>query len=335
MQFRRPTPCTPAGADEPVTLDTIVSVFDEAESLPLFHAELRRAIGQCRLLNARVRVVYVDDGSTDGSADILDAFARDEGVEVLHLSRNFGHEAAMLAGLDHSSADFAVLLDADLQHPPAMIAPALAAALDGHDVVLLKRAAGTAGSPLRGLLTRAFYRGLDAISPVRIEPDVSDFLLIARPVVELLQQGFRERTRFLRGLVQWVGFRRTVLPFAAAPRVAGRSKYRSHRLVSLARDATLAFSAAPLRASFVAAAVMLLASLAVAVISLVGWWFGSPPSGYTTIMIFITTVAAAQFALLGILGEYVAQLVDEAKGRPIYIVARRTQSATRTAERAA
>jgi polyisoprenyl-phosphate glycosyltransferase len=335
MHLFRTTPRASECVAARVTLDVIVSVYDEAESLPLFHAELQRAVGQCGSLSARVRVIYVDDGSTDGSADILDAFGHDDGVEVLHLSRNFGHEAAMLAGLDHSTADFAILLDADLQHPPEMIAPALAAALDGHDVVLLKRAPRARESPLRGLLTRAFYRGLDAISPIRIEPDVSDFLLVARPVVELLQQGFRERTRFLRGLVQWVGFRRTVLTFTAAPRIAGRSKYRSWRLLSLARDATLAFSAAPLRVSFIAAAVMLLASLAVAALSLVGWWFGSPPSGYTTIMIFITTVAAAQFALLGILGEYVAQLVDEAKGRPIYIVARRTQATPRAADRAA
>jgi dolichol-phosphate mannosyltransferase len=335
MHSLRTSPPTPGCTAAPVTLDVIVSVYDEAESLPLFHAELHRVVAACERLPARARVIYVDDGSTDGSAAILDAFGRDDGVEVLHLSRNFGHEAAMLAGLDHSTSEFAVFLDADLQHPPEMIVPALAAALEGHDIVLMKRMARTAESPLRGLLTRSFYRGLNAISPIRIEPDASDFLLIARPVVELLQQGFRERTRFLRGLVQWVGFRRTVLPFTAPPRVAGCSKYGSYRLLSLARDATLTFSAAPLRVSFFAAAGMLLVSLAVAALSLVGWWLGSPPSGYTTIMIFITTVAAAQFALLGILGEYVAQLVEEAKGRPIYIVARRTQGLPRAVERAA
>lgn len=335
MQFLRTASNTSGFTAAPVTLDVIVSVYDEAESLPLFHAELQRVVAACERANARARVTYVDDGSTDGSAAILDDFSRNDGVEVLHLSRNFGHEAAMLAGLDHSTSEFAVFLDADLQHPPEMIAPALAAALEGYDIVLLKRVARAAESPLRGLLTRSFYRGLNAMSPLPIEPDASDFLLIARPVVELLQHGCRERTRFLRGLVQWVGFRRTVLPFTAPLRAAGRSKYGLCRLLSLARDATLTFSAAPLRVSFFAAGAMLLSSLAVAAISLVGWWFGSPPSGYTTIMIFITTVAATQFALLGILGEYVAQLVDEAKGRPIYIVARRTQGVPRAVERAA
>ena len=142
-------------------------------------------------------------------------------------------------------------------------------------------------------------------------------------MIDVLQREIRERTRFLRGLVQWVGFRRAVLSYTAAPRVAGRSKYRVGRLLGLARDATLAFSTAPLRVAFIAAIAMLLVCLATAVYSLGGWWLGNPPSGYTTIMLFSTAVAAAQFGLLGILGEYIGQLVDEAKGRPVYIVARR------------
>ena len=173
------------------------------------------------------------------------------------------------------------------------------------------------------------------ISALPLEPDASDFFLVGRPVIEVLQREIRERTRFLRGLVQWVGFRRAVLSYTAAPRMAGRSKYHLGRLFGLARDATLAFSTAPLRVAFIAAISMLLVCLATAVYSLGGWWLGNPPSGYTTIMLFSTAVAAAQFGLLGILGEYIGQLVDEAKGRPVYIVARRMGQAADNAIRRA
>jgi hypothetical protein len=178
--------------------------------------------------------------------------------------------------------------------------------------VLMRREAAPGGG-LRRACNAAFYRGLAVISALPLEPDASDFFLVGRPVIDVLQREIRERTRFLRGLVQWVGFRRAVLSYTAAPRRSGRSKYHLGRLFSLARDATLAFSTAPLRVAFVAAIAMLLACLATAVYSLGGWWLGNPPSGYTTIMLFSTAVAAAQFGLLGILGEYIGQLVDEAK----------------------
>jgi dolichol-phosphate mannosyltransferase len=241
----------------------------------------------------------------------------------------------MLAGLDDCDADHAVFLDADLQHPPEVVRRAMAVARAGHDVVLMRREAAP-GSGLRRACNAAFYRGLTVISALPLEPDASDFFLVGRPVIEVLQREIRERTRFLRGLVQWVGFRRAVLSYTAAPRTAGRSKYHLGRLFGLARDATLAFSTAPLRVAFIAAISMLLVCLATAVYSLGGWWLGNPPSGYTTIMLFSTAVAAAQFGLLGILGEYVGQLVDEAKGRPVYIVARRMgQAADHAIRRAA
>jgi dolichol-phosphate mannosyltransferase len=210
----------------------------------------------------------------------------------------------------------------------------MAVARAGHDVVLMRREAAPGGG-LRRACNAAFYRGLAVISALPLEPDASDFFLVGRPVIDVLQREIRERTRFLRGLVQWVGFRRAVLSYTAAPRRSGRSKYHLGRLFSLARDATLAFSTAPLRVAFVAAIAMLLACLATAVYSLGGWWLGNPPSGYTTIMLFSTAVAAAQFGLLGILGEYIGQLVDEAKGRPVYIVARRTGEAADNAIRRA
>lgn len=305
------------------TLDVIVSVYNEEAALPAFHEELTRVVGRLAAAGTEATIVYVNDGSQDNSPALLDRFATAPGVRALHLSRNFGHEAAMLAGLDDCSADYAIFLDADLQHPPAVVPEALALARAGHDVVLMRRAEA-AGGRLRRVCNAAFYRGLAAIATLPLEPDASDFFLVARPVIDVLQREMRERTRFLRGLVQWVGFRRTVLTFTAAPRVAGRSKYHLGRLIGLARDATLAFSTAPLRIAFGAGCVMFLSSLAMAVFTLGGWLLGEPPSGYSTIMIFSTFAAAAQFALLGILGEYVGQLVEEAKGRPVYIVARRS-----------
>ena len=322
-------------ATQRTTLDIIVSVYNEAASLPAFHAEATRLVSQLAAEGTDATIVYVNDGSIDESPGLLDRFAVEPGVRVLHLSRNFGHEAAMLAGLDDCDADHAVFLDADLQHPPEVVRRAVAVARAGHDVVLMRREAAP-GSGLRRACNAAFYRGLAVISALPLEPDASDFFLVGRPVIEVLQREIRERTRFLRGLVQWVGFRRAVLSYTAAPRTAGRSKYHLGRLFGLARDATLAFSTAPLRVAFIAAISMLLVCLATAVYSLGGWWLGNPPSGYTTIMLFSTAVAAAQFGLLGILGEYIGQLVDEAKGRPVYIVARRMgQAADHAIRRAA
>ena len=321
-------------ATQRTTLDIIVSAYNEAASLPAFHVEATRLVAHLAAEGIDATIVYVNDGSIDESAGLLDRFAAEPGVRVLHLSRNFGHEAAMLAGLDDCDADHAVFLDADLQHPPEVVRRAMAVARAGHDVVLMRREAAPGGG-LRRACNAAFYRGLAVISALPLEPDASDFFLVGRPVIDVLQREIRERTRFLRGLVQWVGFRRAVLSYTAAPRRSGRSKYHLGRLFSLARDATLAFSTAPLRVAFVAAIAMLLACLATAVYSLGGWWLGNPPSGYTTIMLFSTAVAAAQFGLLGILGEYIGQLVDEAKGRPVYIVARRTGEAADNAIRRA
>ena len=322
-------------ANQRTTLDIIVSAYNEAASLPAFHAEATQLVAHLAAEGTDATIVYVNDGSIDESPGLLDRFAVEPGVRVLHLSRNFGHEAAMLAGLDDCDADHAVFLDADLQHPPEIVRRAMAVARAGHDVVLMRREAAPGGG-LRRACNAAFYRGLTVISALPLEPDASDFFLVGRPVIEVLQREIRERTRFLRGLVQWVGFRRAVLSYTAAPRTAGRSKYHLGRLFGLARDATLAFSTAPLRVAFIAAISMLLVCLATAVYSLGGWWLGNPPSGYTTIMLFSTAVAAAQFGLLGILGEYVGQLVDEAKGRPVYIVARRMgQSADHAIRRAA
>ena len=321
-------------ATQRTTLDIIVSAYNEAASLPAFHVEATRLVAHLAAEGIDATIVYVNDGSIDESAGLLDRFAAEPGVRVLHLSRNFGHEAAMLAGLDDCDADHAVFLDADLQHPPEVVRRAMAVARAGHDVVLMRREAAPGGG-LRRACNAAFYRGLAVISALPLEPDASDFFLVGRPVIDVLQREIRERTRFLRGLVQWVGFRRAVLSYTAAPRRSGRSKYHLGRLFSLARDATLAFSTAPLRVAFVAAIAMLLACLATAVYSLGGWWLGNPPSGYTTIMLFSTAVAAAQFGLLGILGEYIGQLVDEAKGRPVYIVARRMGQAADNAIRRA
>ena len=321
-------------ATQRTTLDIIVSAYNEAASLPAFHVEATRLVAHLAAEGTDATIVYVNDGSIDESAGLLDRFAAEPGVRVLHLSRNFGHEAAMLAGLDDCDADHAVFLDADLQHPPEVVRRAMAVARAGHDVVLMRREAAPGGG-LRRACNAAFYRGLAVISALPLEPDASDFFLVSRPVIDVLQREIRERTRFLRGLVQWVGFRRAVLSYTAAPRRSGRSKYHLGRLFSLARDATLAFSTAPLRVAFVAAIAMLLACLATAVYSLGGWWLGNPPSGYTTIMLFSTAVAAAQFGLLGILGEYIGQLVDEAKGRPVYIVARRMGQAADNAIRRA
>jgi len=304
------------------SLDVVVSVYNEEASLPAFHRAAVEALKALEPSGVDARIVYVNDGSVDRSSVLLDGFSSETNVTVIHLSRNFGHEAAMLAGLDHSSADYAVFLDADLQHPPGEIAGALERAKAGADIVMMRRAPNPSGAALRTALNVLFYRGLNYISGFAFEENASDFFLLSRPVVKILKTGFRERTRFLRGFVQWVGFRRAVVTFSAPPRFAGQSKYSFRHLVRLAKNAALSFSSTPLRISFAASFLFILFSLTVAIFSTAMWLRGSPPSGYTTLIVFGSITAATIFGLLGIQGEYIAQLIDESKARPLYIVAR-------------
>ena len=303
--------------DSPV-LSVVVSVYNEVEGIRHAYEEMTRVLQQ---MPETYELIFVDDGSTDGTADLLRPIvASDSHVRMVSFSKNFGHEAAMLAGIDYSRGEAVVCLDSDLQHPPAMIPDMVARWRDGFDVVNMVRTDRADANFFQKSSSRLFYRFTNLISDVKLAENASDFFLISRRVAAVLKTDFRERTRFLRGIVQLVGFTKTTLEYKAQERAAGHSKYSFFKLVKLSFSAISSFSKAPLRLGIFAGILFGLVSLVLIVYSLVMWFFDTPVSGYTTLVVFMSAFASIQMFVIGIIGQYIGYIFDEVKGRPIYVV---------------
>lgn len=303
--------------DSPV-LSVVVSVYNEAEGIRHAYEEMTHVLRQ---MPETYELIFVDDGSTDGSGDLLRPIAEsDPHVRMVSFSKNFGHEAAMLAGIDYSHGEVVVCMDSDLQHPPAKIPEMVARWRDGFDVVNMVRTDRVDASVFQKTNSRLFYRFINLISDVKLAENASDFFLISKRVAAVLKTDFRERTRFLRGIVQLVGFPKTTLEYKAEERKAGHSKYSFFKLVKLSFSATSSFSKAPLRLGIFTGILFGLISLILIVYSLVMWIFDTPVSGYTTLVVFMSAFASIQMFVIGIVGQYIGYIFDEVKGRPIYIV---------------
>ena len=303
--------------DSPV-LSVVVSVYNEVEGIRHAYEEMTRVLQQ---MPETYELIFVDDGSTDGTADLLRPIvASDPYVRMVSFSKNFGHEAAMLAGIDYSRGEAVVCLDSDLQHPPAMIPDMVARWRDGFDVVNMVRTDRADANFFQKSSSRLFYRFTNLISDVKLAENASDFFLISRRVAAVLKTDFRERTRFLRGIVQLVGFPKTTLEYKAQERAAGHSKYSFFKLVKLSFSAISSFSKAPLRLGIFAGILFGFVSLVLIVYSLVMWIFDTPVSGYTTLVVFMSAFASIQMFVIGIIGQYIGYIFDEVKGRPIYVV---------------
>ncbi len=266
-------------------------------------------------------VVFVDDGSTDGTSQLLaNAAAGDSRIRVVSLSRNFGHQAALSAALDHVSGDAIVLLDGDLQDPPEMIPTFVAAYIDGYDVVYAQRVHRKERWFLR-LCYFLFYRVIARLSDVGLPLDAGDFALLSRQVVDGIRS-IPEHNRYLRGLRTWVGFRQLGIPVERAARYAGQPKYDAFKLMGLALDGILAFSKVPLRAAAVLGLLTIAGSGMFAMYALYVKFVVGSPQGFTAILLAITFLSGIQLVFLGIIGEYLGRVYEEAKGRPQYVVRR-------------
>jgi dolichol-phosphate mannosyltransferase len=302
-------------------VDIVVPLYNEEQGLGEFHRRLQDVITPLRRQHD-VRIYYVDDGSADGTALALAKLAADDpGIIVLELSRNFGHQAALTAGLDRAAGDVVITLDGDGQHPPELIPQMIALHLTGYDVVLTQRV--TADRPrVKRWTSRAFYRLLSRIGDTPITDGSADFRLLARPVLEALR-GMREYHRFLRGMVAWTGFRTVVLPYAEQPRIAGRPKYSFRRMLGFAADATFSFSLVPLGIAVIIGLGLLLLAAAEAVYVLSFWFRGRQHllvPGWSSLMFMILIVGAALMIAVGLVGIYVGYIFQEVKRRPVYLV---------------
>ena len=302
-------------------LIVIVPAYNEAAVLEVFHERLSRVLDELPLEGS---VLYVDDGSADGTWDIIESLARrDARAGALKLSRNFGKEAAMTAGLDEVDADAVVVIDADLQDPPELIPALIEQWRAGYDVVYATRSARTGETGFKRLTSSAFYRTMERLSDTPVPRDTGDFRLLSRRALEALRQ-LRERQRFMKGLFAWIGYRQTAVHYQRDPRHAGKTKWNYWRLFQLAVEGITSFSTAPLR-------VATWTGLSASILSFgYGLWvltkallYGDPVRGYPTLMLVILFLGGVQLLALGVIGEYLGRNYAESKQRPLYFVEER------------
>jgi glycosyltransferase involved in cell wall biosynthesis len=302
-----------------VIVSIIVPAYNEADGIAEFNRRLWEI--RCRLSETS-EVVYVNDGSHDDTVAILRALReRDPTITIVNLSRNFGKEIALTAGLDHSCGDAVIVIDADLQDPPELI-PMLIERWreDGADVVFAQRRSRGGESWVKKTTAYGFYRILNAVSGHRVPVDTGDFRLLSRRAVEAVKQ-LREQHRFMKGLFAWIGFRQVAVPYERAPRLIGKTKWKYSKLFNLSVEGITSFSIAPLRAaSYIG---LITATLAV----IYGLYtmgrtilFGNPVAGYPSLLVIILFLGGVQLLSLGVIGEYVGRIFNETKQRPLYLV---------------
>jgi dolichol-phosphate mannosyltransferase len=302
-------------------LSLVCPAYEEEEVLPQFHHEL------CNVLSAlegeyEVEIVYVDDGSRDGTLAILRQLAEaDPRVQYLSLSRNFGHQAALTAGLEHARGAVVISLDSDLQHPSALIPALLEQWKAGHDIVLTLREDDPRLGRFKRLTSRGFYALMRLLSDTEVRAAASDFRLMSRPAVDALLR-LHETHRFLRGMVNWLGFRQATVPFAPARRGGGVSKYTFRRMLNFAVDGLLSFSKVPVRLALLLGAAVLLAGVGFGSYALAHAALApaSAPGGWGAVLTAVLVVGGCILAALGIVGEYVARVYEQVKGRPVYLL---------------
>lgn len=310
----------PAMTEARPTLSVVIPVFNEEETLPELDRRLRSFLAE---LAVTWEVVFVDDGSRDASAKLLqDMAANEPRYKVISFGRNFGHQIAITAGMDRAEGEAVVVMDADLQDPPEVVREMLAKWREGNDIVYAVRQRRIGETWFKRVTAALFYRMFRAMLGFEVMLDAGDFRLMSRAVI-LTLRSLRERHRFIRGLVGWIGFRQASVSYTRHERFAGVTKYPLRKMLSFAFDGITSFSTVPLRA-----ATWLGALAGLAALGLGAWAFyvkvvgGTTVPGWTTIMILVALGSSAQLVVIGILGAYVGRIYEEVQRRPLYTVAK-------------
>ncbi|TCT03308.1 glycosyltransferase family 2 protein [Aquabacter spiritensis] len=308
-------------------LTIVVPLYNEADGIAAFHERLCACAARVAASRGlRIEIVYVDDGSRDGTADIAAALpVAGIDLQTVALSRNYGKEAALAAGLDHARGDALLFMDGDGQHPPEMIETFVGLWRDeGHDVAYAVKADRADEPASRRLFVKLFYRLLNFGAATAIPEDAADFRLLSPRAAAALRR-LPERNRFFKGLSSWIGFRQIAVPYRPKPRLYGSSSWSFLRLLGLSMEGLTSFSTAPLRLAALAGAALAGAAFVVGLWIVVEWLFwGIPLPGYPSLMVGVMVIGGMQLLVMGVLGEYVARVLSEIKGRPVYFVADHT-----------
>ena len=299
-------------------ISIIVSVYNEEEVLFEFYRETIKVL---LLIDNPYEIIFVNDGSVDGSRGILFKIAKDdENVKVVHFSRNFGHEAAMIAGIDNASGDYLVCMDADLQHPPTLLPEMLRKFESGYDIINMVRTVNKSAGIIKNITSSMFYKVINRLSDIHLVSNASDFFGISKRVAEVLRSSYREKTRFLRGYVQNVGFTTVNIEYEARKRYAGESKYSIKKLFRFSMNTIMTFSNLPLKLGIYAGSMAAFLAIIMMIYTIVSFIRVGTPSGYATTICLICFMFSVLFFIVGIIGEYLGLILSEIKDRPIYIV---------------
>ena len=304
----------------PPALSIVVPCYNEEECLSTLHARLTAAARAAA--EDDYEIVLVDDGSRDATWPMIEAFAAgDERIVAVRLSRNHGHQIALSAGLDICRGDLVFVVDADLQDPPELLGPMIETMQrEDADIVYGVRSCRNGETAVKRATAKMFYRLLARMSDgPEIPLDTGDFRLMTRRAVDVLQ-AMPERSRFIRGMVAWVGFKQVAHPYERDERLAGETKYPFAKMLRLALDALTGFSVVPLRLASYAGIAFSLMSVLLVGYALIGWLGGETVEGWTSLMIVVLVMASVQMFVLGVIGEYVGRLYNQSKDRPLYIV---------------
>lgn len=301
-------------------VSVVVSVYNEELALREFYQDTGKILRELPQ-TWDYELIFVNDGSTDGSLPILSELAqKDPKVRVINFSRNFGHEAAMIAGIDHALGDGVICMDADLQHPPECIPKILEKFDAGYEVINMVRTKNRTAGLIKNITSAAFYKLINHLSDVKFEPNASDFFAVNRAAADVLRTSYREKVRFLRGYVQSLGFNKTTLEYEARPRFAGESKYSIKSLFRFSINTILCFSDLPLKLGIYSGCGVAMFGILMMIYTIYTWAKYGAPSGYATIVVLMSFMFAMLFVIVGIIGEYIAILFAELKDRPVYII---------------
>jgi glycosyltransferase involved in cell wall biosynthesis len=308
------------------TISVVVPAYNEAGGLDIFHRRLLRALAGLESWE----VVYVNDGSTDDTLSVMEALHRtDDRVGLVSLSRNFGKEIAVTAGLDHAAGDAVVVIDADLQDPPEVIPDLITNWRDGFDMVYAKRRSRAGDGWVKQATAWTFYRLMQHMGDLSLPEDTGDFRLMSRRAVDAVRQ-MREQHRFMKGLFAWVGYPTTYVLYDREPRYSGVTKWSYWKLWNLAWEGITSFTVMPLKfATYTGLAVALLSVVYAAQVIVKTMIIGNPVAGYPSLMTVVLFLGGVQLMFLGVIGEYLGRVFNETKQRPLYIVERYVPSAVK------